>query len=208
MKSGLKITGGEFNGRIIKAPKNLQTRPTQSRLRQALFNSLQAEIPDAQVLDLFAGSGALGFEALSRGASQVLFVEESRSAARLISENAKELNVESRVDLICEDLARAWSRISKQGPFHLVLADPPYAGDWESKILKGPPWDQILDSSGFLCLEWGIQKSKVQDLPERVPFLVKVREKNYGDSVLSTYERQKGEEEPACPSQGIINPGP
>lgn len=192
----LRLTGGEFRGRLIQTPpdrpgKNT-VRPTQAKLRQALFNSLQAVIPDAKVLDLFAGSGALGFEALSRGAASVVFVEDSRSVLKLLEKNVAELGVGDRAKVIGDSMERVGKRLGGMGPFDLVLADPPYAADWEMKLLKLLPWNEILAPGGHFCLEWGTQKSKVAELPERVPFLVKVREKNYGDSVLTTYQRDEG----------------
>ena len=191
----LRITGGEFRGRSIQAPTHDRTRPTQAKLRQALFNSLQASIPDAKVLDLFAGSGALGFEALSRGAAEVIFVETSKAALKVIQKNAAVLGVEDRVTLIEATLSQNatghshLAAIQKQVPFDLVLADPPYSGGWESWLITELPWAQWLSPDGFFCLEWGTQKSKINSLPDQLPFLVKTREKNYGDSMLTTYRR-------------------
>jgi 16S rRNA G966 N2-methylase RsmD len=198
-----------------------------------LFNSIQTIIPGSKVLDLFAGSGALGFEALSRGAESVVFVESSRNALKLIQKNAEILGVTDRVQLVSEPLVgrpeestgshrserrpdfrpeirpeirrveyqkaggnsfgafRAiWPLIHTSAPFDLVLADPPYGGGWEKLLLEELPWDQLLVEGGFFCLEWGIQKSqdyKASTLPDEVLQLVKVREKNYGDSVLTSY---------------------
>jgi 16S rRNA (guanine966-N2)-methyltransferase len=190
----LRLTGGEFRGRFIQTPASRPgkdtVRPTQARLRQALFNSLQMSIPDAKVLDLFAGSGALGFEALSRGAASVVFVEEARSVLKLLEGNVAELAVADRLEIIGDSVARAGKRLEGYPPFDIVLADPPYAADWELKLLNDFRWNELLAPGGYFCLEWGTQKSQVSELPERVPFLVKVREKNYGDSVLTTYQRE------------------
>lgn len=189
----LRITGGEFRGRFIQTPpdrpgKNT-VRPTQARLRQALFNSIQMIVPEAKVLDLFAGSGALGFEALSRGASSVVFVEEAPVALKCLTRNVADFKVNERVQIIGDSMERVSKRLTGYGPFDLVLADPPYAEGWEMKLLETLPWDQLLTPEGHFVLEWGTQKSQVSELPERPPFLVKVREKNYGDSVLTTYQR-------------------
>jgi 16S rRNA (guanine966-N2)-methyltransferase len=189
----LRLTGGEFRGRFIHTPpdrpgKNI-VRPTQARLRQALFNSLQMIIPEAKVLDLFAGSGALGFEALSRGASSVVFVEEAPVALKALSRNVADLKVEERATVVGDSIERVSKRLAGYGPFDLVLADPPYAEGWEMKLLETLPWDQLLTSDGRFVIEWGRQKSQVSELPERTPFLVKAREKIYGDSVLTTYQR-------------------
>jgi len=190
----LKITGGEFCGRLIQTPKDLKTRPTQARLRQALFNSLQTVIPGARVLDLFAGSGALGFEALSRGAESVVFVETSRTALKLIEKNAELLGVKNQVTVLSETVKHVWSLLKSSPPFDLVLADPPYEDGWEDFLLSEMPWNELLTDAGYFCLEWGIQKSQnhrgENSLPDRAPCLVKVREKNYGDSVLTSYRKE------------------
>ncbi len=185
----LKITSGLFRGRMIQAPTGEKTRPTQARLRQALFNSIQTSIPGARVLDLFAGSGALGFEALSRGAQHVSFVESNRAAVRVISANAKELGVQGQIVLhSCrvEEL-----RLGDQGgdSYDIILADPPYELGYEMKLLETFPWETALVPEGLFCIEWGVQKSQVDTLPETFSCMTKVREKNYGDSVLTTYMR-------------------
>jgi 16S rRNA (guanine966-N2)-methyltransferase len=184
----LRLTGGEFRGRNIHTPANDKTRPTQAKLRQALFNSLQFQIPEARVLDLFAGSGALGFEALSRGAAFVTFIESAKPVVKLIEKNVAELKVADRAEILAESVETAIPRLGKRGLYDIVLADPPYAGGWEEKLLA-MDWTRLLNPDGLFCLEWGTQKSKVAELPEKAPFLVKIREKNYGDSVLTTYQR-------------------
>jgi 16S rRNA (guanine(966)-N(2))-methyltransferase RsmD len=173
---------------LIEAPDGNKTRPTQSRLRQALFNSIQAHVSQAVVLDLFSGSGALGFEALSRGASRIVFVENSRAAQRLIEQNAKDLGVSGQIEILSEGLPRAWKRVAERAPFHLVLADPPYAEGWELDLLIKQAWETLLLPEGLFVIEWGVQKSKFEALPDQAGRLVKVREKNYGDSALSTYQ--------------------
>jgi 16S rRNA (guanine966-N2)-methyltransferase len=183
----IRLTGGIFRGRVIQTPSQFQTRPTQARLRQAWFNSLQSHIPEAKVLDLFAGSGALGFEALSRGAHHVTFVEQSKSALSFIKRNAKDLKVESQIRILGGSVDSVISTLKKEGPFQIVLADPPYEEGWEMKLLNYFPWEEILAAGGYFCLEWGIQKSQISELPEHSHFLTKVREKKYGDSVLTTY---------------------
>lgn len=189
----LRLTSGIFRGRLIQAPPGLKTRPTQSRLRQALFNSIQLELPEARVLDLFSGSGALGFEALSRGANSVIFVESGRAAQKVIQKNARDLEVEDRIQILEDSVDGVTKKLGSFTPFDLVLADPPYEGDWEMKLLTQFPWNEVLRLDGVFCLEWGLKKSVVSELPDQVPFLVKIREKNYGDSILTTYRRVPGE---------------
>lgn len=187
----LRITAGAFKGRVLRTPAISKpgVRPTQSRLRAALFNSLQGYVENSQVLDLFAGSGALGFEALSRGASHVVFVESARSVVQLIEKNAQDLKVQSRVTIMGADFLAATKKLELLGPFDLAFADPPYSGGFEMQVLERLCWERLLSLGGRLCLEWGKVKSEVEELPENLPFLVKVREKTYGDSILTTYER-------------------
>jgi 16S rRNA (guanine966-N2)-methyltransferase len=185
----LRLTGGIFRGRTIQSPSTNQTRPTQAKLRQALFNSLQSHIPEARVLDLFAGSGALGFEALSRGATEIVFVESARNAIKLIEQNAETLEVEDQIHILRDSAHSITTKLAQFAPFDVILADPPYEEGWELKLLTTWPWSDLLTPDGHFCLEWGLKKSVVTALPDRVPFLEKVREKNYGDSVLTTYKR-------------------
>ncbi len=190
----LRITGGEFRGRSLhtlpekKDRSDEFLRPTQAKLRQALFNSIQTRIGGARVLDAFAGTGALGFEALSRGAEHVVFVELSPIAAQLIEKNAAALKVQDRCTLISSDLNRVHSLIQKSGPYDLVFADPPYSDDWEMKLLREIPWELWLSPEAWVCLEWGRKKSQVKELPEECEGLKKIREKIYGESILSTYQ--------------------
>jgi 16S rRNA (guanine966-N2)-methyltransferase len=142
------------------------------------------------VLDLFAGSGALGFEALSRGAAHVVFIEKSRSVVQIIERNAKNLGVEDRIEIIMAPLDEAWNEIGKQPPFDIVMADPPYSEGWEERLLAEAPWDHLLEPQGLFVIEWGLQKAQSPALPDQSGKLVKVREKNYGDSVLTTFEMQ------------------
>lgn len=185
----LRITGGEFRGRLIQTPSGEETRPTQARLRQAWFNSLQTRISGARVLDLFSGSGALGFEALSWGADHVTFVEHSKSATKLILVNAQALGVKDRIEIVTGSIEDFMEKPNKN-PYDLVFADPPYSENYEMKLLSESPWDQWLAVGGCFFLEWSVLQSRLKSLPDSTAFLVKIREKVYGDSVLSTFERK------------------
>lgn len=190
----LRITGGIFGGRRIHLPPE-NTRPSQAKLRQALYNSLQIDVPGARVLDLYAGGGTLGFEALSRGAESVVFFESAKPASKIIERNARDLEVLERVRVHAERVEKAGPVLeaiaSSEGPFDVVVADPPYALGVELDLVGGKwwSWDRILVPGGKLVIEWGRTKSQFTELPEEAPFLVKVREKTYGDSILTTYQR-------------------
>ena len=121
----LRIVGGRHRGRRLRFPEGVEIRPTPDRVRETLFNWLQPRIVDARVLDLFAGSGALGLEALSRGAAHVTFVERERSAAGAIDALLKEWN-ETAATVVCAE-ALAWlGRPRVDPPFDVVFLDPPY----------------------------------------------------------------------------------
>lgn len=131
----IRIIAGEFKGRRIKTPATDKVRPTADRVREAWFSILQGAIPGARVLDLFAGSGALGFEALSRGAVSVDFVEKHAASLATIQDNAATLNVGDQVTIHRTDGVRFAERL-RPGAYDVAFADPPYAGDEAADLAK------------------------------------------------------------------------
>ena len=129
----LRIIAGEFKGRRLKVPSGRTVRPTGERVREAWFSILQQFIPGARVLDLFAGSGALGFEALSRGAVSVDFVETQRFSLAALHANAETLKVEDRVTIHRVDAVRFAERL-QPGQYDVAFADPPYATDSAERL--------------------------------------------------------------------------
>lgn len=121
----VRIISGKYGGRKIQAPDNSRTHPMSERIRNALFNSIGNEVADALVLDAFAGTGAVGLEALSRGATKVVFVEKDRTAQKVLAENVQTLDVESTTDIIRTSLAN-WLSMYKGDKFDIIFADPPY----------------------------------------------------------------------------------
>ena len=118
----IRITSGEFRGRAIKSPKSSFTHPMGSREKIALFNMISSYLPEARVLDAFAGSGALGIEALSRGASEVVFIEKNIKVAHVIKENLKNLELDPKSEVLVSDV----SKYTADEEFDLIIADPPY----------------------------------------------------------------------------------
>ena len=131
----LRIIAGEFRGRRLKTPAGRTVRPTGDRVKEAWFSILQQSIPGARVLDLFAGSGALGLEALSRGAVAVDFVENHKSSLAALRANAASLKVEARVAIHRSDAMRFAERL-QPGAYDLAFADPPYAGDEAHRLAE------------------------------------------------------------------------
>jgi 16S rRNA (guanine966-N2)-methyltransferase len=121
----VRIVAGAAKGRRLQAPKGDEARPTADRVKEALFSSLQPVVPGARVLDLYAGSGALGLEALSRGASQVTFVERANASLTALRRNIEVVGLPGTT-VVADDAARALRGDLPAGPFDLVLADPPY----------------------------------------------------------------------------------
>ena len=175
----IRLTGGVFCGRWIQTPSSNRTRPTQSRVRQALFNSLQSEIPGASVLDLFAGSGAMGLEALSRGAQQTVFVEKDPSAFLCIQNNIKLLKVQSQTILLKKSIHLCLPELEKLGPFDLILADPPYHEEI-NELFANWPWKILLKPSGVLLIE--SEKTKAL-----LKALLPIKQKKYANTLITSY---------------------
>jgi len=145
----LRIISGEFGGRKIEAPAGHGTRPTRDAVREAWFNVLRDRLPGSRVLDLFAGSGALGLEALSRGASTVCFVESNRRVCDVLRRNIARLDAGSHCEVRCTDAfcVIEESRRGEGGGWDIVLADPPYVGQEASRLVSGfgrSPYASIL----------------------------------------------------------------
>ena len=150
----MRIIAGKFKSRTLLAPSGIETRPTTDRARESLFNVLNnlLDLNGIRVLDLFAGSGALGFEALSRGASHATMVEKDRKAVEAIHKNVSAFGVASETSVLKLDVFAKLSSID--GPFDLILADAPYA---EMRSLAELPQDilalNLLDPEGILVIE-------------------------------------------------------
>ena len=130
----MRVIAGIYRSRSIWAPEGLDTRPTSDRLRETIFNVLAPVIDGARFLDLYAGSGAVGIEALSRGAAHVTFVESNKKAVRTIRENLKALGIASGADLIEREATKALAHLAASAadgakPFDIVFLDPPYAAE-------------------------------------------------------------------------------
>lgn len=169
----MRIVAGEWRGRRIEAPRGRDTRPTTDRVREAWMSALQPEIPDARVLDLFAGSGALGLEALSRGAEHATFVESAPAALRALNANISTLSAAPRARVVRTDAIRFVEGLSP-GEFDLALADPPYGRGFAARLVeiwRGSPFARTL----------AIEHRRDDELPE-VPG---ARERRYGDTVIT-----------------------
>lgn len=184
----LRILGGKFRGRLLQAPRTSQTRPTTSMLRKAVFDILQTVIEDTTFLDLFAGSGAMGIEALSRGAKHVTFVENHRDALRCIRQNLSTLQLEPQSTLYPLDVFDTLKKLEKRGQtFDIIYADPPYHKvSLYLELLSYLDSSPLLTPNGLLFLE----------SPAPSPFknpslqhLVPIDERRFSTSLLYQYRR-------------------
>src|SRR6059036_404344 len=145
----LRIIAGSRRGHTIQAPKGLDTRPTSDRVRENVFNIVAPWVDGASVLDLYAGSGAMGLEALSRGAERAVFVESNRDACRVINANLDKLRLQATV--LCSDVLRVLS--TERGTYDLVILDPPY--DFRDHERVAPYLKRVLAGDGLVVYETG-----------------------------------------------------
>jgi 16S rRNA (guanine966-N2)-methyltransferase len=180
----MRVTGGRARGIPIKAPKGMLTRPTSDKVREALFETLGAHVLDAQVLDLFAGSGALGIEALSRGAGFAVFVDNSTCAARIIKDNLAKTRFSEKGEVLRADFRLALEKLEKAGKtFGLMFVDPPYEGDWLVEVVAHIEKHRITHSGTIIVAE----HFKKTESPAAISGIPLVRTRAYGQTALSYY---------------------
>ncbi|MDR1349932.1 MAG: 16S rRNA (guanine(966)-N(2))-methyltransferase RsmD [Zoogloeaceae bacterium] len=147
--NSLRIIGGQWRRQLVRFPDSAGLRPTPDRVRETLFNWLGQDLSGRVCLDLFAGSGALGFEAASRGAARVVLVEKDARVMRVLKENARRLKMPETVEFVTADALEF--AVSCQTPFDVVFADPPYRQDWLARL--EPVLDTLLKTNGSLYAE-------------------------------------------------------
>ncbi len=180
----MRVIAGEFGGRRLEAPKGLRTRPTSDRVREALFMSL-GDLSGCRVVDLFAGSGALGIEALSRGAAHVDFVDGGRPAREVLERNLAALDVADRARVWPLSLPRGLGRLAEVlRRADLVLADPPYGGGDARAVLHALGREGVLREGARVVLERHAKDDVRTDLGR----LALVRERVYGETVVNLYD--------------------
>lgn len=182
----VRIVGGEFRGRPLATPRDRSIRPTTDRVREALFNVIAHRHPDrlhgARVLDLFAGTGALGLEALSRGASFCVFIEESAEGRGLIRTNVEAFDLQGRTKIFRRD-ATALGDVGTMQPFNLLFADPPYGKGLGERALAAALAGRWLTPDVLCVVE---ETSSVAFDPG--PDFAVADERSYGDTVVRFVE--------------------
>jgi 16S rRNA (guanine966-N2)-methyltransferase len=183
----MRVIGGTFGGRRLRAVEGHRTRPTSDRVREALFSRIEARygFAGASVLDLFAGTGALAIEAISRGASRAVCVELERRALETLKDNVRDLDLARQVRVIGDDFRRVLARLRA---FDGVFIDPPYGKGLALDALGGLAELGLVKDGGWVSVETG----RREQLPEIVEgpaiVLARLREDAYGDTKLALYE--------------------
>jgi 16S rRNA (guanine966-N2)-methyltransferase len=173
----LTITGGTLRSRRVPSPPGRAVRPTPARVKEALFSILGSRVDDARVLDLFAGSGALGFESLSRGAAHVTFVEKHRPTADALRAAARELGVAAQVEVLAAPAERAVSALA--GRYDLVFADPPYAHPYPAAAFGALRARRSIDAATTVVYEHSAREPAPADPAMRLE-----RTERYGEVAL------------------------
>lgn len=183
----MRITGGTARGRSIESPVGLEIRPTGAKVRQALFNILTPRVNGARFLDICAGTGLVGIEALSRGAGTLISIEENRAVAKAVENSLRKLNLEGEV--ICGDWKRVLPILEPKS-FDIIFADPPYKSPHIKDIPLSVEKHGLLDDGGLLVIE----HPKGFKFLDDCSVLTLQSTRNYGQTSLSFFSNGQGSE--------------
>ena len=178
----MRIIAGTLHGHRLRCRPGGQLRPTGERMRESLFSALGGTASGAIVLDLFSGSGALGFEALSRGAEHVTFVERDRKLAALLERTARDWDVEENCTVVCADVP-GWLTGREAGEFDIVFADPPFDGSFGPRVFEW--WVASAAAASVLVLELPAGS----DDPGAIAGITPVKQASFGDSSYRIYQQ-------------------
>lgn len=177
----MRIVRGSVGGRVLRAPPGADTRPTSEKVREAIFNILP-DVEGMQVFDLFAGSGALGLEALSRGAAHATFVDQGKAALTAIRGNLRELGLDSRATVLSGDAVALAARQVPASPWGLVFIDPPYRSDLA--VRSATALAHLAEDAVIV-----IEHDRRNAPPDQVGSLLRTDQRRYGDTLVSFYAR-------------------
>ncbi len=177
----MRVIAGDFKGRKLETPIDNSVRPTSDKVKEAMFSILMNDIYDAVICDLFAGSGGLGIEGLSRGARKCYFVDQANNSIKLIKQNVTTCKANEYAEIIQGDYQRALSRIREK--VDIFIIDPPYGYGTELKAMELIAEKDLLAEDGKIVVE----HEKHDTMPDEVAGFKKIKEKKYGRVVLSIY---------------------
>ncbi len=177
----MRIIAGEFKGRRLIFPRTKDVRPAMDKVRGSIFNVLGEVVENAEVLDIFAGCGSLGFEALSRGAHSATFVEINKSAIHSIRENSNLLNVEGKIEIVSKPAITAIPLLQHMGKqFNIIFIDPPYDRDFLRKTLS-----RIIEFDILRPFGWIIMEHSKREVPEETGEYRIVKQNKFGSTHLT-----------------------
>ncbi len=181
----MRVIAGKAKGRLLAAPEGKNTRPITSKIKEALFSSLQMQLADARFLDLFAGSGSIGIEAMSRGAKKVVFVEKGREAVNIIKKNLAACRFSDGYELYQDDVFARIRWLKEKGYlFDIIYLDPPFTVDEIFlPVMEALDEADLLDGGGVIV----IRTSREKDMPDTIGKLKKFKLKTYGISRVHYY---------------------
>lgn len=180
----MRVISGKARGLKLNTPKNEDVRPTTDRVKESLFNIINGYIIDGDVLDLFAGTGSLGIECLSRGANKCVFVDVNKTSIDIVKSNIKKARVEDNAEILNIDYKSAIERVkNKNYKFDIIFMDPPYYENMFIDSLKKIDESDILKDDGIIVVEHDTK----QKFPESIGKLIKDRSKKYGNTTLTFY---------------------
>ena len=185
----MRVIAGKYKGRKLNSPDDSTVRPTTDKVKEACFSILTNEIYGARVLDLFAGTGGLGIEALSRGASYCLFSDSSRRSLDLIRSNLAHCAVEEKTKVAAGDYAKVLKNLARrieeglEEPFDIILLDPPYDAGYLDEAFRLIAEGGVLAGDGLIVAE----HRKQEELPEILHGFIRAKERRYGVVKLSIY---------------------
>ncbi len=177
----MRVISGIYRSRILEEVDTTSTRETKDRVKESIFNSIQTFIPEAKVLDLFAGSGSLGIEAKSRGASEVVFVDNQEKALKVIRKNVLNLHIEHEVEIFPGDYETYLNKTYQ--PFDVILLDPPYSMDILDDIIKTIARKKLLHKEGVIVCLYG----KSNTLKKENNGIIEYKKKTSGITNMSYY---------------------
>lgn len=181
----MRIITGSAKGTRLKAPRGLDTRPTTDRVKESIFNILGNAVDQAVVLDLYAGTGGLGLEALSRGATRAVFVDQSLASIAVIKDNIECTRMTAKAEIIKGDVVKTLERLTeKQALFDIVFCDPPYNKGYVTKVLQKLDSGTLLNQQSILIIEHSRHET-LNDIPWKK--LILKRNERYGETVVSFF---------------------
>ena len=184
----MRVIGGQARGRRLKVPKGQSLRPTSGRVKEALFNILPHDLSGAKVLDLFAGTGNVTIEALSRGAAEAILIDSSSESGKAIRENLRRLHLAKRTKVWIVPVVRAVKLLARRAEtFDVIFLDPPYQQGWVAVSLKAIAAGALLRRTGVLIAEHSMRER----LEPRYGSLVMYDQRKYGSTILSFFRPEE-----------------